>query len=454
MNRPRLLAKFALVAAGVIGSAAAFLCFVDKDKVDIFAVMEDVSRMSRLDLWPGFHSEDIPCALSDGERTYLFHFPGSPKGFSPLPDKPDVLVFDGVHPAVFGNIRGRIDGVWVAVSIPQFSSASSGRHFSLQDMAAVVLHEQFHVFQAVHHPDWQVNDLVLIRYRVDTAETICVRQKEIEALRRAVAARTREDAAGWAETALALRKKRLADLGAERVEYDQNLHLQEGLAEYIQYRAAGNEPSDAPLVSGFAPKAIRELGYFEGRCFAELLDRFDPRWKDGLEAGLFRYLDERLERDLQDAPGGNVFSPKEEEDFRTASRTAVSERTLELAKIRQELSAQLGLTVVFDFSARPLSFKMFNPFAIDMLIPGEVVHRQWVVLENDRGTVEVINRPCLTKIDSRSRVTRLVVPGLSRRPLSNRIGRSLRFLQDGLGVYLNNAQFTYEGSSLMIIRVY
>ena len=96
---------------------------------------------------------------------------------------------------------------------------------------------------------------------------------------------------------------------------------------------------------------------------------------------------------------------------------------------------------------------MFNPFAIDILSPGEVVHRQWVVLESDRGTVEVIDRPCLTKINSRSRVTRLVVPGLSRRPLNDRFGRNLRFLQDGLGVYLNNAEFSYEGSSLMLIRL-
>jgi hypothetical protein len=58
---------------------------------------------------------------------------------------------------------------------------------------------------------------------------------------------------------------------------------------------------------------------------------------------------------------------------------------------------------------------MIDPFSMEAVSERRMIHRRWLILKNDDGVVEVINRPCLTELNDRSQIVRLVITGMSRR---------------------------------------
>ena len=50
-----------------------------------------------------FEIQKIPVAVYDSVNTYLFNSLQQPDGFTPLADKPDVLIYEGQHPSIRGN---------------------------------------------------------------------------------------------------------------------------------------------------------------------------------------------------------------------------------------------------------------------------------------------------------------------------------------------------------------
>jgi hypothetical protein len=380
----------------------------------IFELMDEVRRIEAIPHWPGFEPRTIPAALFDGQNTYLFDFPGLPDGYRPVSGHSDALVFSGRHPAVLGNRRVQLEGVWVATSIPNAQSVLSGNPASLAEIAAVILHEKFHVFQALRHPDWKPNDMALFDYPQDTVESVVLRRMEMEAFRRAVSAAAKDEIGGWARAALNIRSQRLAGLSARHSRYERELQRLEGLAEFIEFQAGGMGILAAPPIPGFAPNAVREMGYTEGRWIGVLLERLDTGWPDGLESGQFSFLEERLETVLRGGPEPRHFLPDELRAIRETAVADLRAKDIERARLAAEFESGLGTAIEFIPEGDPLHVEMFDPFNVEAVGAGKMIHRQWLILKNANGVIQVCDRPCLTEINDRNQVVRLVIPGFPK----------------------------------------
>lgn len=146
-------------------------------------------------LWPGFEPLAIPLAIYDGDRTYLFRHPAPPDGFVTVEqDDHQAHVWDGRHPAVTANTSIELGDRTIATLILDLPDGDR----SLSDLAAVALHEAFHVFQRERHPGWQANEADLFVYPTTDTERLALRRLETEALRRALAAPDSTESACWA----------------------------------------------------------------------------------------------------------------------------------------------------------------------------------------------------------------------------------------------------------------
>ena len=416
----------------------------------MFELMEEVRRLELQPLWPGFEPGAIPVALFDGQNTYLFNFPNRPKGFLPVEGRDGVLFLRGQHPSVVGNRRIRISGIWVATSIPQTFSPVTKKRYTPAEMAAVIIHEKFHVFQVLRHPDWRPNDVALFDYPPDTEESLALRKMEIEAIRRAASAERDEDAAGWARSTLNIRRQRLEGLPDRHAVYERELQRLEGLAEYIEYLAGGRAILDGPSISGLAPNAAREMGYLEGRWTANLLDRMDPGWKDRMEAGEFLYLEERLETVLRSGPNPKAFSSEELRSIRQDAAAALRNKEKEREELARDFYAKTGTCIEFIADENPLHLEMFDPFTIEAIGARKMIHRQWLILKNENGVIEVFNKLCLTEVNSRAQVIRLVIPGISKRkPLVQGTG-FVALTQDGITATFKNVRVSERGDRFYV----
>jgi len=416
----------------------------------MFELMEEVRRLEARPLWPGFEPEAIPTALFDGQNTYLFNFSGQPKGFLPIEGREGVLFLKGQHPSVVGNRRIRMSGIWVATSVPQAFSPITKKRYTPAEMAAVIIHEKFHVFQALRHPDWRPNDMALFDYPPDTKESVALRRMEIEATRRAVAAERDEEAAGWARSTLSIRRQRLAGLPNRHAVYERELQRLEGLAEYIEYLAGGRAVLDGPQISGFAPNAAREMGYLEGRWMANLLDRMDTGWKDRMEAGEFHYPEERLETVLRAGPKPRAFSAGELQTIREDAASALGNKEKEREELAANFYAKMGTCVEFIANENPLHLEMFDPFTIEAVGAAKMIHKQWLILKNENGVIEVFDKLCLTEVNDRAQVIRLVIPGISRRkPLAQGPGY-VTMTMDGVTATFKNVRVSDRGNRFYV----
>lgn len=172
-----------------------------------FAIVRELERVAaERAFWPGFDPLSVPLAIYAGGRTYLFRHPSPPEGFAPLAGaEPATSVFEGRHPAMIANTSMDIGGVTTATLLADDGSAEPP---DARALAAVAVHEAFHVFQRRRHPGWRANEANLLTYPTDDAGLLALRRRESAALRRALAAADGADdatAACWTRLALEAR---------------------------------------------------------------------------------------------------------------------------------------------------------------------------------------------------------------------------------------------------------
>jgi alpha-beta hydrolase superfamily lysophospholipase len=296
-------------------------------------------------VWPGFAMEKIPVAIYDGKRTTLHGHP------SPPPEFP----YEGRHPLVDANSRVRIGGVETATVV------------SPNPTPALIAHEKFHVYQRTKHPSWSANEADLFVYPEDDVDALSLQQREFEALRRAL-----DGDACAARLALSLRRERFAKIGPTAAAYERGTELNEGLATYVGQRVS-NEPVVLKKVEG-----MRERMYQTGLALATLLDRHDPKWKETLERGDPRSLDELLAAALEPPT--------------TAAADVQAIRARREQRKRDFLEAK-GWTVVITGMFFP---ERFDPLNVHVVGKGEVLHTRFLRLKGDGGTIEA-GRPVLTE---------------------------------------------------------
>ena len=418
----------------------------------VFDVMAEFDRIAAAPLWPGFDPRRVPVEIYDGRDTYLFRHPSPPPEFKELQGRAGVRVFKGRHESVRANTNIKLGGVGVATAI-----LTPDKKLSARRSAALLVHEAFHVFQRERHPKWGGNEVELFVYPFEDAAQLALRRQETEALRRAAAARKLNEAACWARAAVGARRARFKLLPEGAAGYERGTELNEGLARYVEARAErakGEQlrPDDYP------PDDVRLRSYAAGRSIGLLLDRLGPGWKQRLEGGDPRSLDELLEASLgRAAPGGRTCTlPREFQDSALArAQRDVEDLRRRKSEMRREFMGRPGWKVVFVAGAgAPFWPQNFDPLNVRGLGGGEVLHTRWVKVGNEAGTVEALERHSLTEGAGAhplfNGVARITVAGLAAEPEVREEGGTARVKAEGLNAELKGARVERDGRTITI----
>jgi hypothetical protein len=308
---------------------------------------------------------------------------------------------------------------------PRWPAASSDSTWVL---AAVAIHEAFHVFQRQRHPKWQANEVDLFTYPSESESLATRGGLELEALRRAVEARDSKVAASWAATAMQERTLRFAAMPANAVTFERANEWNEGLAQYVQNRAlqAAAPHLGAPRILAqytFPADGIRDRVYVSGEAMARLLDRFAPGWQDSLEADDSQPLDRMLARHSRpSATPAATFTSAERTAAQRAAVASVAALRHDRTAARERFLAQVGPQLVIEVAAgEPLWPAGFDPLNVQLLGAGEVLHKRWLQLANATTRLEVLDRSALSLAAGShplfEGVRRLTIAGLPAAPL-------------------------------------
>ena len=369
-------------------------------------------------LWPGFDPLAVPLAVYDGERTVLFRHPSPPAGFRPVPDAPGAVVLDGRHEEVVANTSTEIGGVLTATVM------LGGSGVPVAAPAAVAVHEAFHVYQYGRHPGWRANEADLFVYPTDDPGALALRRLETAALRRALEAGDDAGAACWSRAALALRAERYTGLDSASVRYERTTELNEGLAAYVEARAAGRTAVALPEAE-FGPADVRLRAYATGTAFAVLLDRTDAGWKAGFDAG-DDPLDVALGRAL--GPGETcAFGRAETDAAARASHEDVAALQARRASHAADFEARPGWRVVVEVPDHVMWVEGFDPLNVERVDATRVLHRRMLRLANQRGR--------LRAIDSDAVDVEALTEGVGRHPLFTGVARVAVSVEDEPVVY-------------------
>ncbi len=415
----------------------------------VVPMLEELNTIDTTDLWPGFNQQEIPAAVFDGENTYLIHSLGQFDGFAPMDGNQRIYVYSGKHPQVNGNGRIQLDGIWVATSILRQRSPLTGDVYTPRHLAAILIHEMFHVYQRLHYTEWRPDEAILFAYPHDTLERLLLRRLEIKSCLRALNSPDDSEARRWAAAALGYRKQRFAVLGPTRRRYEDELQRFEGLAHYIERRAAGKSLATDDRYQDFAPGMIRDMGYLEGCWTAGLLDRFDPGWKGEMDRDPSLYLAERLSL-VCSGVSPMSFSEEELRRIRETSRVDFGAWERERISLKHEIENRPGYRIKIDSEAFPLNLRMFFATHTEALPEGESLHRLLLMARNPAGSLEVRRRDCLVSATGPSSILRVLIPGLSSEPEIVRVEDHVSLKAEGVNLDFSHAAVSTTGQTILI----
>lgn len=356
------------------------------------AVEREVERLAAARVfWPGWEPLSIPLAVFTGEKTYLFRHPSPPEGFSLLGGRwSNVFVMEGRHPEVTSNTSADIGGLVTATLMADGPRVA----LSANELAAVALHEAFHVHQRSRHRGWAGNEGDVFRYPAEDGRLLGLRRLESAALRRALGAADNAGTVCWTRTALGYRRERFAGMDPAFPTYERLTELNEGLATYIQELARGKTTIEIPAAE-FPPTEFRARIYVIGPALAFLLDRLRPGWQATLEADDQQFLDQMLESAVAgESPKGAapcaLGADEVAEIQRTAQADAAAVATARVAR-RKAFDARSGWRVVVQAAeGKPLWPQGFDPLNVER-VEGGVLHTRFLKLGNDAGDLQVID---------------------------------------------------------------
>ncbi len=409
-------------------------------RADPIEVIRAFRRVAAQELWPGFKPATTPVEFFDGASTYLLNHPSPPDGFRPVAGLQSIYVYPGQHETVRANTGTLVNGV------PTATADISGNGSSADEVAALLVHETFHVFQGRHYPAWGGNEMDLFTYPVDDAALLAERRLESIALVRALGATNQKDASCWAATALALRSKRFAGLPATAAAYERGVELREGLAQYVEFKSIGKP---AALTAGDFPPAqaeVRQRAYASGQALALLLDRLDSTWKSRLEGDPPVSLDELLAGRLREVTdrAGCDFTAGETQEARARAQRDIADFTASLSRRKQEFLAAAGVRLEIVAGKEPLWPQAFDPWNVVILGDKEVLHTRWLKLGNGSGAIEVLGRSGLTEAAGAhplfNGVRKLIVTGLAAPKVSQTDGKVTLEAQGVTATFVGSAE--------------
>ena len=354
-------------------------------------VLAEFDRLTEVSLWPGFEPRSIPLAIYDGSVTWLIRHPDPPASFRRRDLESDLWFVMGQHEAVRANSHATIGDTLAATLIIDAAAGHAAR-----ELAGILIHEAFHVYQAGAHRDWFANELELLSYPWEVPELIALRRLEGESLRLALSTSRTGEATCWARRALRFRRSRYAGMPAASAEYEWRLELAEGLATYVEGQAVGSP--DEGIMDGqpFAADAVRQRAYASGNALAALLDVYAPGWKLGLERATGP-LDQLLAAALPEPDDGSCgFSQAEMQRAEALAASDVAAALADRAAARSKYMSKPGWRLDVVSHGSPLWPSGFDPLNMQVLGGREVLHSRWLELSNSSGVLEVLDRAALT----------------------------------------------------------
>lgn len=379
----------------------------------VAALLSTFDRMAARPLWDGFTPASTPLAIYDGQRTWLIRHPAPPAEFAAVDGAPDTRVMTGRYPEVSANTHATIGGVPTAtLLVPE--RPTDPRH-----LAATLLHEVFHVYQARAHPGWFGNEATLFTYPVTDSVAQQLQRLETEAFRRALLPHA---ALGcWASRAMALRETRAARVGADAMAYERGNDLNEGLATWIGWRGAGDPPDSLVPRKGFAPDGVRLRAYAVGPAQAALLDRLRPAWQAELTADTTLTLDALLGRATASLNCRADFTRHEVDSVGALAGQETGQVLSKRAALREEFLARQGWQLLIEVPvSAPLWPEQFDPWNVVPLADGEILHQRHVRLGGDHGRIDVLEHWALTSAAGAhplfNGIRRVLLAGLATAP--------------------------------------
>ena len=325
-------------------------------------------------------------------------------------------------------------------------------HRSPADVAAIAVHEAFHIYQRAHHPGWVGTEADLFTYPTDDADLLALRRTETDALRQALASARAIDAACWGRKALALRGERYARMDSAFAAYDRGTELNEGLATYVEMRAARRRDVDLPAAE-FGPTDIRRRAYATGPALALLLDRFKPAWPAALEADDKQSRDAALDAALR--PGSAcIFGDAVIAGAAQKARSDVAALVAERARRLSAFEAKPGWRVAVEVASGELLWPQgFDPLYVERIDAARVLHTRFLRMGNGAARVEVLNAEVLTEGGGShplfQGVRRVVVTTLLEPAVNDEAGKtSVR--APGLSAKFTGAKVSRSGTTITV----
>ncbi len=419
---------------------------------DVFKVMDLVTGKNVNPLWPDFNVSEIPVMVYDSANTWLFGSDLAPDGFTEVKDHRGVYRYGGQHPLVRGNSIVRVNDNWVATSVFSSYARRTGEKYSAGDLAGIIIHEQFHIFQRINHPRWQQNDGLLLLYPTETLEALFLRRVEKEAFKRAVLSGNTGEINGWVKEALRYRYQRLNMINQVFGQYEKELQRTEGLSDYIEKVARELDPLNASdITNGIAPAGVRDLGYVEGRWIAMILDKINPGWKLTLEENDTLYLEDILEKSANGLPGTTTSFSNDEIDIIRANADGDFLKWQEKKKQEIEQFNDLpGYRLEINAVAKPLIIRIFEPLEIEILDDRSVYHRLIFSAGNEAGALRIMNQPCISWFDNSLRIEKLVLTGLKEPPAIIENENKLVLKSNDISIDLKYSRMSLDGLSYIL----
>ena len=409
--------------------------------------LSSYSTLGRQVSWPGFDPAETPIALFDGRRTYLIHHPSPPPQFRPLRRASVVFVADTAFDALAANTDVEFAGARMAVVLipPDPWSADS--------IAALMIHEAFHVHQSLSHPDWTANEVDLFTYPIRSVALLHRRRIESGTLRRAVSEVDSVRRLCWGQAFLRARRDRFSRLPEQGIQYERGTELREGLARYVEGLASGAPPPAIPA-EGFTPEDVRERAYETGRAIAILLDRTGRAWKDSLVTGGAIPLDSLLEEAIASHRVARCgLSPDEIARAGTVARTDIEALAIRDRSERDRFETAPGWMIEILGDAEPLFPARFDPLNVRVLDERHVLHTRWLTVSSASITAEVLGRSALTRglpgHPLFNGLDRVWISGLTE-PRVETHGDTTRIAVDGLSITAVGATIDRDGQRISV----
>ena len=393
-------------------------------------------------LWPDFQPAGIPLVVWDGTQTTLLQ-----SGAAPGPDwqaAPQGWTLPLRHPALVANTAVTLEDGTEAAALLLTELPT----MTLPELAALIAHEAFHVYQSSHRPErWQANELAVFGYPL-TAPVLAARRLETQSLNAAL-----EAAEGWQEhatEALHWRTQRFAHLNAAQVELERGLERGEGLAQFIEWKVSGARQR-LPLPD-FAPEAIRQRCYGTGAALALLLER-SGEWQGAFIDGdlsLDELLSERLVGWSPEATRPELVATAQTDAALDAEQVQAARR-----QSMQDVLTRPGQRVSLE-SASPICPQGFDPLNISDLGGGKVLHRRYLKFGNAQVSGEAMGQAVLTQAAGEHPLEHgfsgLILTGLHDARLQSEAG-AIRFEAQGLQLQISGTAEVQAGQEGWTIRL-